>query len=139
MKDYIFAIFWFCLAGLSGAALYYTSEQTHITAKNIAEIRAATTETRHDIAVLSAEYWRLTAPARLEALAARLMPDLQPMTGEQLLPPRPAAKSAAAGKHPVVSSVKDLIDNLLETNDRTGLSDAQQQKAVLAQNASHTP
>jgi len=139
MKDYIFAIFWFCLAGLSGAALYYTSEQTHLTAKNITETRAKTLETRHDIAVLSAEYWRLTAPARLEALAARLMPDLQPMTGAQIIPPRPAAKTAAAGRHPVVSSVKGLIDTLLETDEHTSLSAAQQKTAVLAQNATRTP
>lgn len=139
MKDYIFAIFWFCLAGLSGAALYYTSEQTHLTAKNIAEIRADTAETRHDIAVLSAEYWHLTAPARLEVLAARLMPDLQPMRGDQIIPPRPSAKDAANGKYPAVSSVRDLIDRILETDDHTGLSGTQQQKAVLAQNAAHTP
>ena len=138
MKDYIFAIFWFCLAGLSGGTLYYTSEQTNLTAKNIAEIRAATTETRHDIAVLSAEYWHLTAPARLEALAARLMPDLQPMRGEQVIPSRPAAKAETTGKFPAVSTVRDLIDRILETDDHSRLS-APQQQAVLAQHAAHTP
>lgn len=139
MKDYIFAIFWFCLACLSGTALYYTSEQTHLTAKNIAGIHTAITETRHDITVLSAEYLHLTAPARLEALAARLMPDLQPMNGAQIIPRRPhhpGAKAAASKKYPAVSSVRDLIDRVLESDDHTGL---QQQKAVLAQNAAHTP
>ena len=136
MKDYIFAVFWFCLAAVSGAALYYTSEQTHLTAKQIADIRTAAAETRHDIAVLSAEYWHLTAPARLEALAARLMPDLQVMQGTQVIPSRPAA--AATGQYPAVSTVRDLIDKILETDDHSGLSGAQQQ-AVLAQNAAHTP
>lgn len=139
MKDYIFAVFWFCLAGLSGAALYYTSEQTHLAAKNIATTRAAIAETRHDIAVLTAEYWHLTSPARLEALAARLMPDLQPLRGTQIIPPSAAGKSAAAGKHPVVSSVRDLIDKILETEAPYGSSGTQRQKAVLAQNAAHTP
>lgn len=139
MKDYIFAVFWFCLAAVSGAALYYTSEQTHLAAKNIAATRTAIAQTQHDIAVLSAEYLHLTAPARLEALAARLMPDLQPLRGTQIIPPSPAGKSAAAGKHPVVSSVRDLIDKILETEDPQNSSGTQRQKAVLAQNAAHTP
>ncbi|TVQ84957.1 MAG: hypothetical protein EA357_01840 [Micavibrio sp.] len=114
MKENFFTLFWFFMAAFAGTALYATSEKTHAAARELAALQLRTAETRHDIAVLTAEWHRLTAPQRLEELAARHLPEMRPMTGAQIIPAhRPDAPRKTPAPAAQALSVKDLIDRVL--------------------------
>jgi len=85
MKENIFTFIWLFLAAGAGIFLYNTSEKTYNTNKDIAALHKKIASERHDIAVLSAEWWHLTTPERLEKLAKLHLSHLQPVKGTQFI------------------------------------------------------
>ncbi len=85
MKENIFTFIWLFLAAGAGIFLYNTSEKTYNTNKQIAALHKKIASERHDIAVLSAEWWHLTTPERLEKLAKLHLSHLQPVKGTQFI------------------------------------------------------
>lgn len=99
----------FAIAALFGSAVYaYTTKyQTSYRAEQIVKTNIEIKAERDAIAVLRAEWAYMTRPARLQDLADKYLPDLQPLQVTQLVDANTLPERSARG-----DGIGDKLDAL---------------------------
>jgi hypothetical protein len=134
MSKLVMPFLWLGLALVMGIMTFHVSQEVQHTERALRSLNREIVSHEHSERVLRAEWYYLTEPQRLREMAKEFLPELVPMTGEQmalmqevevkvasLLPPPETTESVAAAAEGAIKEVSAVEGSAGEdvTNKKT--------------------